>query len=107
MSSESRTFIDRCLAGEALLNDVDAFVKQWHEGSAENSLGSFLGMTDEEYEVWVERPESLQFILASRHFGCSLTECLRGDGGIAMAARAASAAEADQLVRWLKQTGRI
>jgi hypothetical protein len=48
-----KTFLDLVLAGEARQDDIDDFVEQWHDGDASCSLAEFLGMSDDEYALWV------------------------------------------------------
>ena len=33
MSKTESTFVQKCLAGEALLDDIDDYVHLWHEGA--------------------------------------------------------------------------
>ena len=58
-----KTFLDLVLAGEARQDDIDDFVDQWHDGDASCSLAEFLGMSDDEYALWVEKPSALSLIL--------------------------------------------
>jgi hypothetical protein len=72
--SETRTpatFLDECLRGRALLADVDDWVDRWHEASgapygASIPLRDFLGLSQQEYAMWVEQPGSLRFAAAAR-----------------------------------------
>src|SRR6266568_4673137 len=64
------TYMDLLLKGEVLQEDIDDFVAYWHEApdnsaTARQSLEDFLGMTWDEYRLWVEHPESLRFIAAA------------------------------------------
>jgi hypothetical protein len=59
--------MDLLLSGEKLVGDIDDFVDAWHEapdGSTAAALGlaEYLGMTEDEYQLWVEHPDSLGFI---------------------------------------------
>lgn len=105
--SDRTTFVDRCLEGRALLDEVDDFVDEWHESSATESLASYLGLSDEEYALWVERPAVLPFILFSRMRGVSLETALRMDEGQRLAARSADPDDAQEILVWLKRTGRL
>jgi len=61
-------FIERALAGEVLEPDKEIYdaVDAWHDDpDAELSLHAYLGMTDEEYALWLEKPALLRTILAS------------------------------------------
>lgn len=106
--SEQTTFIERCLSGSARPEDVDDWVDAWHDGAgAASSLAAFLGMSDEEYAIWVETPDSLPFILHAHRFRVPLKEAVaEGDADFRLAARASSTAR-ETLVAWLKRTGRL
>lgn len=99
------TFVDLCLKGEAIAEDIDDFVDAWHEGGTGMPLSTFLGMTREEYALWVEKPASLNIILEARMRGRRI-----GDYGVddfRRAARADSEVAIQDLVEWLKQDGRL
>ena len=106
MSKGARSFVDKCLAGDAFAHEMDDFIDKWHEGGEDQELHEFLGMTEQEYDVWVERPESLSYILFARRHEMRLAEALQLEDDYAVAARA-STDEARKLVIWLKRTGRI
>ncbi len=74
MYPERAKFVDRCLRGEVLVDDIDDYVDLWHEGGEDVSLHDFLGFTPEEYALWVERPDSIKFILNARQRGRPLDE---------------------------------
>ena len=69
MSDETATFVEDCLAGRALPAEIDDHVERWHESDSSLGLHEFLGMTQEEYAWWVERPETLPAILDARRAG--------------------------------------
>lgn len=101
-------FIDACLAGDALLVEIDDYVDRWHEGNGfDVELPVFLGFSEEEYSLWVERPSSLRWIIAARNRNKPLKAFLIEAGTAAVAARTADANEAKRLVQWLQATGRI
>ena len=106
------TFMDLLLSGEVLAGDIDDFVDAWHEapdGStiASLSLAEYLGMTDDEYQLWVEHPDSLRFIAAAHKTSQSVETLLRSRDQLGVAARASDQTEAERLVRWLIKRGRI
>lgn len=74
--SHAPTFFALYGDGRATLDDADDFVEAWHEsGDAETrSLAEYLGMTDEEYGIWVITPRALPSILAARQAGRPLRE---------------------------------
>ena len=71
-------------------------------------LYEWLGLTPDEYQLYVEKPSAIRIILAARHHNRSLKELLSAkDSTSLIAARGASAAEVTELRKWLKATGRL
>lgn len=66
MTQKSRNFVDLCLTGDAIVEDIYDFVDRWHESESSLTLPEYLGMTADEYARWLERPESLPFVIAAR-----------------------------------------
>jgi hypothetical protein len=69
-SESGPTYMDLLLSGEALAGDIDDFVDAWHEApdgstAAALSLAEYLGMTEDEYQLWIEHPDSLSLIAAA------------------------------------------
>jgi len=64
-TKQTKNFVDQCLAGEALLEDIDNYVDDWHESNTEIELHEFLGMTEKEYSLWVVDPNILPFIITA------------------------------------------
>lgn len=102
-------FISACAKGRAHLRKIDDYIDAWHEGNAgiNQELHQFLGMSAEEYALWVERPEVLPFIVIARRSGKSVQEIILEAEHHPMAARAANPAEARQLHDWLLATHRL
>lgn len=97
-------FLDACLIGEALIEDIDDYIDQWHEGDYGEELYEFLGFTAEEYELWLHNNNSIiNTILYARRYGIPLTEV----NSKSATARASSMDEAEKIISWLKFTGRI
>jgi hypothetical protein len=76
MSETPQTYIDLCLSGKALADDIHDSVSQWHEGTDTRPLHAYLGFTEDEYAVWVERPQAHKFILYARKKSLSFQEPL-------------------------------
>ncbi|MDI6791768.1 MAG: hypothetical protein QME81_02710 [bacterium] len=68
MFKKNKTFVDLCLEGRVMLEQIDDFIDQWHDGDSEESLYEYLGLTRNEYAIFVENPNSLSSILMSRRF---------------------------------------
>jgi hypothetical protein len=104
----SSTFVDDALAGAAGIADVDSYVDFWHDSEVDVELHDFLGLTWDEYRLWVEKPNSLRYILAARVHGRTVTEELsKTADGLSLAARAGSAEDAESVLIWLRETGRL
>ena len=99
-------FIDMCLSGEILADEIDDFVDRWHdEQTEETELHEYLGMPWEEYSLWATKPSLLSSILAARNKHIELESELEHER-LALAARAETAEEAKALEKWLKQIGK-
>ncbi|MBF8720963.1 hypothetical protein [Pseudomonas guariconensis] len=102
------SFVEQCLEGSVLEQEIDQFVEAWHEGreGADMELHEYLGMTWEEYQLWATTPSVLPFVLTARKRGTTLEQELAQDR-FAMAARASSEGEATRVEAWLRSIGRI
>lgn len=97
-------FINDCLNGDALLSDIDSIVDDWHDGKAPSgiSLREFLGMTEEEYVLWMKDPENINFIIHARQRGMPVEAAIDEFFSLPMAARGSSKDEIHSIVKWLK-----
>lgn len=61
-------FLELYLRGDVVEEDIHRFVEDWHEGrdGAGVELHEHLGMSWEEYGVWIATPAALSSILAAR-----------------------------------------
>ncbi|MGW7141139.1 hypothetical protein [Streptomyces xanthophaeus] len=102
------TFVEDALAGNVGLGDIDSYIDAWHDAEDDDlELHEFLGMTWDEYRLWVEKPNSLRYILSAHRNGHSVGRELTSQSELALAARAGSADEAESVLTWLRKTGRI
>lgn len=76
-----KTFLEQVVAGEAQAADIDDFVDRWHDGDTSNPLAESLGMCDDEYALWVERPETLELIIRARAEGMRLERAVAEQPG--------------------------
>ena len=67
-----RTFLEMVLSGDAKSEDVDDFVDRWHEGRDARTLAEAMGMSDDEYALWVEKSDALALIIEARTAGMRL-----------------------------------
>jgi hypothetical protein len=106
------TFIQLVLSGRALLTDIDEYVDKWHklpssDPRAELEIYEFLGMSWEDYRLWVEQPEALRFIIAARRAQLPVEKVLEQTKIVGAAARSQEHSEAAHVLRWLADRGRI
>ena len=99
------SFVELCLQGECLPEEIDDYVDTWHEHESNVPLHKFLGMTREEYSLWVTEPSARYFILGAHRTGKDAVELIRDFNALPIAARAESTNKAQQLVCWLKVKG--
>lgn len=101
------SFIDLCLGGDVLEDEIDEFIDKWHEDEETTlELHDYLGMSWEEYSVWATRPSILPFILSAKRNGTTFDLELDQER-LALAARAGSVNEANRIEAWLKQIGKL
>lgn len=81
-------FIDLCLKGEVLLEEIDDWVDEWHDTPQEAELHDFLGMNWDEYSSWVSMPEILPLILAAHETNQDFNKLLDKSQSVPIAARA-------------------
>jgi hypothetical protein len=110
MSRTQTTFVEACLSGEALLDDIDAWVDAWHatdEADDPRSLDEFLGFSEEEGAMWAKEPGSLRLIVAARMRGIDPATLAGDKGRFTLAARSSDPSRVDEVVQWLADSGRI
>jgi hypothetical protein len=103
----SETYVDRVLAGSAIWTDIDDYIERWHTEAQEESIEDYLGMSREDYGLFVEEPASLRFILAAHETSESVTDLLERADDHAIAARGLDTGDARRVRDWLRETGRL
>lgn len=112
MSRGDSTYMEACLAGEALLDDVDDWVDTWHDSMGAprgkpESLEYYLGFNDTEYSLWAEKPSMLRVIVAARKRHVTIDD-IHSESSMALAAaRSNNDRDAVRLLEWLEATGRL
>ncbi|MNG99321.1 hypothetical protein D3C79_584870 [compost metagenome] len=100
------TFIEQCLNGDVLEDEIDDFIEEWHDNEKiDAELHEYLGMSWDEYSVWATRPSILPFILSARKRGTTFDVELNQER-LALAARADTVGEARRMEAWLKLIGK-
>ena len=67
-----RTFLEMVLSGDLQSEDIDDFIDRWHEGGDTGTLAESLGMSDDEYALWVIKSDALDLIIEARSAGMRL-----------------------------------
>jgi hypothetical protein len=93
-------FLQSYLNGEACAENIDDFIDAWHAKPGRKKIFEFLGMTDEEYSLWLCDPDSLPEIARARRANLPLTGIVK-DTLVAM--RATGEPREKHLRRWLAQ----
>lgn len=64
---DKQDFVTLCLARSATAEEIDDYIERWHMGLAGQGmqLPDFLGMSPEEYALWVRDPDQLPSIIRS------------------------------------------
>lgn len=61
-----KNFIQQVKDGNVKIEQIDEFVDQWHNGTSPLELHEFLGMTKDEYSLWVTHPQYLEDIVKKK-----------------------------------------
>jgi hypothetical protein len=105
MSDNGPSFMELVVDGRRLPTEIDDFVNAWHHGGDSRQLHEFLGMTPEEYDLWVRSADFLDLIIAARHTSIPLRDVandnLRNERRIA--ARSDRAWKIALLQKWIDQ----
>ena len=59
-------YIQNCITNKCKVNQIDEYVHNWHDGDSKLSLIEFLGMTKEEYSLYIESYQNLNQIIFER-----------------------------------------
>ncbi|UVI31010.1 hypothetical protein [Paenibacillus spongiae] len=100
-------YMEACFAGEALQEEIEDYIEEWHESNSTEEVYEYLGMTEEEYAIWVENDSMLRTIFHARKLGISINEFIGRNNAESLVARSASPEEAASIKEWLARTGRI
>lgn len=105
MSKQFQTFIEQCITGDALSEEIDEFIEQWHDAPGTQSLHDYLGMTRVEYSLWVADPDILPYIITGHRDNVPATKIL--EDTLPLAARSETPSKALALMNWLKLHGKL
>jgi hypothetical protein len=101
------TFLDRYLNGEVLAEDIDDFIDLWHKNPKGQEIYEFLGMSEQEYSLWLRDPDTLPQIARARRTRQPLEAVLRATlEEFPIVARSGNAAKVDRLLKWIERAGK-
>ena len=94
------------LKGNAQPEDIDDYIDTWHAKTQTNEIYEFLGMSRQEYSLWVQDPDALPLIALSRREQRPLEDILQSTLlEMPIAARSADVAKVKRLKKWLENKG--
>ena len=101
--SEVGTFMDLAIDGRVMADEIDEFVEAWHHSDSKDEVFDFLGMTFDEYSLWVMDPGLINVVITSRVKKISLVDAANDNVRDAerLAARAGEARNVALLREWI------
>ena len=100
-------FINDVINADAILDEIDDYIEKWHDSDTDCSVFEYLGMTEEEYFLWVENDFYLKYIISAHEQNKNIEDLISEDYDTKMVARASSPEEAKKIYNWLVQKGKI
>lgn len=109
MSEQRQTFVDACLAGNALLDEIDDWVDQWHDldDSDTRSLDEYLGFTPSEGALWARDASALRYIVAGRRRSVAVEVLIAHKDDFTLAARSSDPRDVERVFEMLMESGRL
>lgn len=109
--SRKRNFIQNCLNGEYLSDDLfDEFanaVEEWHGADTDKKVFEYLGMTKDQYELIVEKPVAIHYVIYANEHRMDVTQAVNHLRGSQLAARGCDSKSGMIILKWLKKKGKI
>lgn len=100
-------FINDVINADALIDEIDDYIEQWHISDSELSVFEYLGMSEEEYFLWLENDFYLKYIIAAHEQNKTIGTLLQDEYSTRLVARSDSPEEAKKIYTWLKEKGFI
>jgi hypothetical protein len=108
MSDTHKSFIELSLEGQVMLDEIDDYVDAWHDDPENQPLYKYLGMKKSEYSLWLRDPDTLAYIVKSRHDEVPLINVVNDNyEQFRMAARSDNTVKIKRLKKWLQEQGKI
>jgi hypothetical protein len=76
MSEIRQTYMQLALQGYREPDEIDDFVSEWHRAGTGLSLHEYLGLTHDEYTLWVADPDLIDTIVGARISGRPLFDAV-------------------------------
>lgn len=107
--SNIQSFVERCLAGTALPDEIDDYVDMWHNNEAGQGLPlhAFLGMDEHEYSLWMRDPCAIYGIVKAHKNHRRVDDYMDDFYSMPLAARAESAEDTVKITKWLEKLGKL
>ena len=70
-------FIDDVIDGKTKLDEIDDYAEKWHNSASHCSVSEYLGMTEEEYFLWIEDNSNLKYIVLAHKNNINIKELLK------------------------------
>ena len=104
---QAASFLDLYRDGHVEARQIEDFIEAWHDSDAseQRPLSEFLGMTEDEYTVWMASRKALPAVLAARQTGRPLVDLVAEH--LAQLQRAALPADRSAihvLSHWMKRS---
>lgn len=100
-------FIEKCIDGDALYDEIDDYIAEWHEGTSDLPLHEYLGMTRDEYKLWFANANILPLIITAHRNHMNVENFLHNNCEYPLAARSDRPQEVQQLLDWLRERNLI
>lgn len=103
----AKNFVELCLNGNALIEEIDDFVDRWHHGSDNTSLRDFLGLSKSEFSLWIKDPDVLPYVICSRREERPFAQVVNDNyyHSTRLAARSDEGKKIRVLKEWLERQG--
>lgn len=98
-----QSFLSLALSGEVLSDEIETFVEDWHQSDSKLEIYEYLGMTFEEYSLWVSDPDAVDIIISAHYDNKPLREAVNDNLRVQerIAARSDEAGKLATLARWI------
>ena len=100
-------FVTACINADALLEEIDDYILQWHEADTNLPVYDYLGMTEEEYLLWLEDDSYLRYVILAHKENRAISDVLSDYLSPRLAARTDSPDEVQRIYNWLARNGKL